>query len=144
MYFSHGLHHCIFNIQVLSHSGESESRTPPTAIQRTWLDTNCWQYSLNSLCYELSSRWSCSIHPLQTQGVSHGHAYVFKAHDCIFWGTGLAHLLRVTVYFICMCHFCRPSLFYVFGLMQICNCCNAVTQNAIGPEPHSKLCTLFG
>lgn len=31
---------------------------------------------------------------------------MFKAHDYICWGTGLAPLFRVSIYIVC--HFCRP------------------------------------
>lgn len=147
MYFSHCLHHCIFNIQMLSHSPELERRAAHTAIRRSLVWTNCWQYSVISLFCELfSSRWSCRMNSLQTKLPSCWKVCEMVMHTCSKHMTIFAEEQVWLLYFV-LVHilsviFADQSLFYVFGLMQIWNCCNTVTQNATESELHSMQCTL--
>lgn len=112
MYFSHCLHHCIFNIQMLSHSRELERRAVHATIQRSLVWTNYWQYSVISLfCELLSSRWSCRMNSLETKLPSCWKVCEMVMHTCskhmtIFAEEQVWLLYFVLVYIVC--HFCRP------------------------------------
>lgn len=124
VYFSHCLHHCIFNIQMLSHSRELERRGAHTAIQHTLVWTNCWQYSVISpFCELLSSRWSCKMNSLQTKLPSCWKVCEVVMHTCSKHMTIFAEEQVWLLYFVLVYKlsviFADQSLFYVFGLMQM-------------------------